>query len=95
MDTAAHLATVKYDEGCKLLKGDAKTIADIKRRSLLVTIGQMKTEFQKLQTRLVLLYMVICLVITIAQIKSIMICLHEAGQDEKPVLHSHTDHPFF
>ena len=51
MDTAAHLATVKFEEGCKMLKQDAKQIADIKRRSLLVTIGQMKNEFQKLQIR--------------------------------------------
>ena len=51
LDTAAQLATVKFEEGCNLLTGDAKKIADIKRRSLLVTIGQMKAEFQKLQTR--------------------------------------------
>ena len=51
LDTAAHLATVKFEEGLKLLKGDAQKTADAKRRSLLVTIGQMKNEFQKLQTR--------------------------------------------
>ena len=51
LDTAAHLATVKFEEASASLKEDAKKIGDLKRRSLLVTIGQMKTEYQKLQSR--------------------------------------------